>query len=86
MILTIFFLRSWLGKNINDAAEKQAACFPVQEEVKRLRVELAQNLGIQEIIWDCGWNVTHFRGCLQSFQVLATDHPELMQVLKGKVR
>ncbi|XP_026277751.1 T-cell activation inhibitor, mitochondrial isoform X1 [Frankliniella occidentalis] len=77
-------LLSWLKNNIDNAAEKQAACLPIQEEVKRLQVELAQNLGLQEIIWDCGWNVTHFRGCLQSFQALARDHSELLHVLKGR--
>lgn len=79
------FPRPWLEKNIKAAAEKQAACYPLQEEVKRLQIELAEYLGLKEIIWDCGWNVTHFRGCLQSFQALARDHPEQMEVLKGRV-
>lgn len=77
-------LLPWLERNIKDAADKQAACYPLQEEVKRLQMELAQNLGLKEIIWDCGWNITHFRGCLQSFQALTRDHPEQMQVLKGR--
>lgn len=77
-------LLSWLRKNIDDAAEKQAACLPVQEEVERLQLELAKNLSLKKVIWDCGWNITHFRGCLQSFQALARDHPELVPVLKGR--
>lgn len=77
-------LTSYLQKNVDDAVEKQAACLPIQEEVKRLRIELAQNLGLREVVWHCGWNITHFRGCLQSFQALARDHPELMHVLKGR--
>lgn len=83
MSLLYSSFRPWLEKNVEDAAKKQAACYPLQEEVKRLQMELAQNLGLKEIIWDCGWNVTHFRGCLQSFQALARDHPEQMKVLKG---
>lgn len=74
----------WLKKNGRIAEEKQAACEPVQEEVEKLRVELAEILGLHDIIWDCGWNITHFRGCLQSFQALGRDHPDLMHVLKGR--
>lgn len=57
----------------------------MQDEVEKLRIELAKTLGLKDIIWDCGWNITHFRGCLQSFQALTRDHPELMGVLKGMI-
>jgi len=36
------------------------------------------------VIWDCGWGTRHCRGCLQSFQALASHHPESMEVLRGR--
>ncbi|XP_067007354.2 T-cell activation inhibitor, mitochondrial [Anabrus simplex] len=77
-------LTEWLKKNSGDAREKLAACQPVREEIIRLQSALEESLGLQNIVWDCGWNVTHFRGCLQSFQALVRHHPELMHVLHGR--
>lgn len=76
--------RGWLGSNIKLAREKSGACAPVREEVERLQEALCQAFGLKAVVWDCGWNVTHFRGCLQSFQALAEHHAEdLMRSLKG---
>ncbi|GJQ86529.1 hypothetical protein Trydic_g10429 [Trypoxylus dichotomus] len=49
-------------------------------------IENIQNtIGVSKIIWDCGWNEMHFRGCLQSFIALAEQNPEPMHILKGRV-
>lgn len=78
------FFRAYLDKNVNDAHIKFEACRPVRSEVKKLENALCKNLGLKHIIWDCGWNITHYRGCLLAFQALAEQHPEPMEVLKDR--
>ncbi|GFG40312.1 hypothetical protein Cfor_04515 [Coptotermes formosanus] len=75
--------KTWLENNVSEALKKLAACQPVREELVRLQKVLCDTLGIESVVWDCGWNVTHFRGCLQSFQALAHHHPDLMHTLRG---
>ncbi|XP_075212221.1 T-cell activation inhibitor, mitochondrial-like isoform X1 [Lycorma delicatula] len=77
-------LRGWLESNVSSAREKTKACAPILEEIKRLQEGLCQSLGLKAVVWDCGWNVAHFRGSLQSFQALAEHHADLMHHLKGR--
>jgi hypothetical protein len=77
-------LRNWLRKNYESALEKLAANRPLREEVDRLRQVISKQWKLTDIRWDCGWNVTHFRGCLQSFMSLAEQHPDVMHFLKGR--
>lgn len=76
--------RAYLEEHVNDAHIKLEACKPVRLEVEKLESTLCKDLHLKKIIWDCGWNVTHYRGCLLSFQALSQHHPESMQVLKDK--
>ena len=69
---------------MNEAHVKFEACRPVREEVKKLESILCEDLGLKSITWDCGWNITHYRGCLLAFQALAKHHPEPMKVLKDR--
>ncbi|PSN38453.1 hypothetical protein C0J52_15624 [Blattella germanica] len=77
-------LTVWLEKNVAEALGKLAAHQPVREEIVRLQKSLCDTLGLQSVEWDCGWNVSHFRGCLTSFQALARHHPNLMHSLQGR--
>ncbi|XP_014217655.1 T-cell activation inhibitor, mitochondrial isoform X2 [Copidosoma floridanum] len=77
-------LKAYLDKSVNEAHIKFEACRPVTSEVKKLEVALCDHLGLKNIFWDCGWNVTHYRGCLLAFQALAQHHPEPMEVLKDR--
>ncbi|KAJ8920872.1 hypothetical protein NQ315_015665 [Exocentrus adspersus] len=56
-----------------------------REEIKRLRESITECFGLREIRWECGWNDTHFRGCLLSFKSLVEHHPEIMHKLKGRI-
>lgn len=60
------------------------SCEPVRNEIERLKKELCENLKLKGIKWDCGWNISHFRGSLESFQALIKHHPEVGGSLKGK--
>lgn len=82
-VSSFLYCRIWLESNVSEALKKLAACQPVREEIVRLQNVLCDTLGVQSVVWDCGWNVTHFRGCLLSFQALARHHPDIMHTLQG---
>ncbi|CAL8070728.1 unnamed protein product [Orchesella dallaii] len=77
-------LGNFLDKNVEPARKKLVECWPIREEIIRLRKDICDKLGVSDIVWDCGWGTRHFRGCLQSFQAMASQHPECMEVLKGR--
>lgn len=77
-------LSSWLFKNSSQARVRQEVSRPIREEAQRLRQQLLEKLQLQDIVWDCGWGITHFRGCLQSFSALSEQHKDAMSVLKGR--
>ncbi|XP_047357391.1 T-cell activation inhibitor, mitochondrial isoform X1 [Vespa velutina] len=77
-------LKAYLEKHINEVHVKLEACKSVREEVKKLVKALCLDLGLKNIIWDCGWNIAHYRGCLLAFQALAEHHPEPMEILKDR--
>ncbi|XP_018326911.1 T-cell activation inhibitor, mitochondrial [Agrilus planipennis] len=78
-------LRYWLEKNYKVALDKSKTQIPVRSDIKRLRNELIQKWGLQEVRWDCGWNEQHFKGCLQALMALGEQHPQPMQILKGRI-
>ncbi|XP_030756379.1 T-cell activation inhibitor, mitochondrial [Sitophilus oryzae] len=78
-------LRNWLQQNCSEALEKCKSGQASRIEIKRLKEEVVNNFKLKEIIWDCGWNGTHFRGCLLAFKSLMEQHPEQKKVLVGQV-
>ncbi|XP_012142099.1 T-cell activation inhibitor, mitochondrial isoform X1 [Megachile rotundata] len=77
-------LKAYLEKHINEVHVKLEACRPMREEVQKLEKILCTELGLKHIVWDCGWNIAHYRGCLLAFKALAEHHPEPMQVLQNR--
>lgn len=86
-LISLFFIyydfREWLEKNYETAQESLKSHEPIRNEIERLKTELCENLELKTIKWDCGWNISHFRGALESFQALSKHHPEIMKSLKG---
>lgn len=78
-----FTLRRWLNKNYKIAIDRYETHKPLREEIERLKKELQAQFGLKEVRFDCGWNETHFRGCLQSFKALADQHAYKMHALRG---
>lgn len=76
-------LKNWLRNNFKDAIEKSKQGEAYREEIQRLRMSITENLGLREIRWECGWNDTHFRGCLLSFKSLIEQHPEIRKIIRG---
>ena len=77
-------LESWLNKYATEAQERSKSCQPAREEIARLQSELCHKLQLTDLIWACGWGTSHFRGCLQSFQNLATHYSKEMKSLQNR--
>ncbi|XP_017797152.1 PREDICTED: T-cell activation inhibitor, mitochondrial [Habropoda laboriosa] len=77
-------LKAYLDKHITEVHVKLEACRPMREEVQKLEKILCSELGLKNIVWDCGWNIAHYRGCLLAFKALAEHHPTSMEVLKNR--
>uniref|UniRef100_A0A182JF51 Uncharacterized protein n=1 Tax=Anopheles atroparvus TaxID=41427 RepID=A0A182JF51_ANOAO len=77
-------LKKWLRKHVVTATVRTKAVQELQEEVQKLREDVTKQLGLREIIYDCGWNVEHFRGCLKSLEKLAELHPGALDGLKDR--
>uniref|UniRef100_A0A673HIK5 T-cell activation inhibitor, mitochondrial-like n=1 Tax=Sinocyclocheilus rhinocerous TaxID=307959 RepID=A0A673HIK5_9TELE len=69
-------LSLWLRNNEPEATKKQNASLPRREELKRLKRELIQKLGLLDIRWQRKWGVAHKCCQLQSLGRLATQSPE----------
>lgn len=78
-------LKRWLDKNYESALKQYEQNRPVREDIEKLRTLLCEQLGITEFRWECGWNETHFRGCLLSFKALVDQHLAQMHLLRGKL-
>ncbi|KAK6632343.1 hypothetical protein RUM44_007384 [Polyplax serrata] len=77
-------LSDWLSKNYTTAQGYLQAFEPIRNEIEKLRTNLCDKLKLKRIKWDCGWSISHFKGSLQSLDILLKHHPEDMKSLNGK--
>lgn len=77
-------VKYWLSMNVDKALSRLQSCQPLREETERLCEEIKEALRLKEIIWNCGWGITHFRGCLLSFRTLQLQNPNDMLALVGR--
>ncbi|KAI1297252.1 T-cell activation inhibitor, mitochondrial [Halotydeus destructor] len=77
-------LIKWLELNIVSSRSKDDATKPVRDEIRKLNDELVDLLGINKIVWDSNWSVSHFRACLESLKTLAQHRIDDMQVLRTR--
>lgn len=76
-------LSLWLKNNEPDATEKQNASMPLRAELKRLKEELIETLGLLDIRWQRKWGVAHQCCQLQSLSRLSLQNPEALLNLRG---
>lgn len=77
-------LDSFIRKNRVEAIKRADAKVLLTVEVNKLRDELSQKLRLKEMIYDCGWNLEHFRGCLKALERLYELHSTEMYNLKER--
>ncbi|XP_026888266.2 T-cell activation inhibitor, mitochondrial isoform X1 [Electrophorus electricus] len=78
-------LSQWLTNNEPDATKKQNASMPRRAELKRLKGELMEKLGLLDIRWQRKWGVAHRCCQLQSLSRLYSQSPEAMLNLRGYI-
>lgn len=77
-------LIDWVKRHTDESRQRIEACQPVRDEISRLQEQLCKELKLADLRWDCGWGTSHFRGCLQSFNLLHIHHREDLRVLEGR--
>ncbi|XP_058452037.1 T-cell activation inhibitor, mitochondrial [Malaya genurostris] len=78
-------LKFWLQKHMITANVRTKGLQELKDEVEKLRESMMKLLEVKDIIYDCGWNVEHFRGCLKSLERLAALYPQAMIGLKNRI-
>lgn len=74
----------WLKENYDEAKKRLEAKTELAAEVDKLKEQLKEKLELKDILYDCGWNVDHFRGCLKSLERLHALHTGIVSNLKGR--
>lgn len=77
-------LEKFIRKNRDLAQIRTKAVDDLREEVEKLKFELENRLNLKEIIYNCGWNYEHFRGCLKSLEKLYDLYGEDMYNVQNK--
>lgn len=80
-----FTLAQWLQENQNLAMERLNGLKDMRDDIERLQKRLLEQLKLNDIQYDCGWNIEHYRGCLKSLERLASTHAQQMSSLAGRV-
>lgn len=77
-------LLKFVKKNIDIATIRTKALEDLREDIQKLKHELEEKLHLKEIIYNCGWNFEHFRGCLKSLEKLHDLYAEDLSYLRNK--
>lgn len=77
-------LAKFIKKNIDLAQIRQKSLDELREEVDKLKTELKKKFQLVDIVYNCGWNFEHFRGCLKSLEKLHDLYADDMGNLEGR--
>jgi len=77
-------LEKFIKMNIDIAQIRTKSLDDLKEEVQKLKAELETKLQLKQILYNCGWNYEHFRGCLKSLEKLHHLYTNDMSQLHGK--
>lgn len=76
--------RKWLDANTQMAKERKESLQIVRDDLQKLEKWLKNNLKLNDIHYDCAWNVEHLRGCLKSLVHLHKMHTAELKCLEGE--
>ena len=77
-------LAKFINKNIDLAQIRTKSLDELKEEVEKLKTKLEAKLELTAIVYNCGWNFEHFRGCLKSLEKLYDLYKDDMGNLRNK--
>lgn len=78
-------LSGWLKEHLDVAEERKEALKGLREEIQRMRKELIERLKLEDLRYECGWNIEHFRGCMKSLEYIANLHGHEMRQLERRI-
>lgn len=55
-----YIFRVWLEANVLSARKKLLDCWPIREDVVKLKQTISDSLGVLDVIWECGWGIKHW--------------------------
>lgn len=74
----------FIRKNLDLAQIRTKSLEELKEEIQELKTDLQEKLKLEEIVYNCGWNFEHFRGCLKSLEKLHDLYSDEMHNLRDK--
>ena len=57
---------------------------PIRLETERLQGEISYLYGLEDFVWDCGWETVHRRGVVEAFLALVVQYPEIRDIIRGR--
>lgn len=83
-VINLASFREWLDANTRTAKERTDSLQIVRDDLQKLEKWLKNNLKLNDIHYDCAWNVEHLRGCLKSLVHLHKMHTNELKCLEGE--
>lgn len=77
-------LNKWIKKNLDIAQIRTKVLNDLKDEILEQKIDLVKKLKLKDIIYDCGWDFGHFRGCLKSLETLYQHYVKDMKNLENK--
>jgi len=77
-------LLGWLQNNMTEARKRLSKHEPIRLETERLQGEICYKYGLEDILWDCGWETVHRRGVVEAFHSMVVQYPEVQDIIKGR--
>ncbi|EDV96760.1 T-cell activation inhibitor, mitochondrial [Drosophila grimshawi] len=78
-------LSTWLAENADKARQRAKETADLVAEIDKLKNVLVRDLQLQDVRYECGWNIEHYRGCLKSLQRLSQTHAKTLETLKNRI-
>jgi len=77
-------LLGWLQANMGVARQRLSRHEPIRLETERLQGEICYKYGLEDILWDCGWETVHRRGVVEVLHSLVVQYPEVQEIIKRR--
>jgi len=77
-------LLGWLQANMSVARQRLSRHEPIRLETERLQGEICYKYGLEDILWDCGWETVHRRGVVEALHSLVVQYPEVQEIIKRR--
>jgi len=77
-------LLGWLQANVDIARQRLSRHEPIRLETERLQGAISYEYGIEDMLWDCGWETVHRKGVVEAFLAVVVQYPEVRPIIQNK--